>query len=117
MNIEVKIIQDIPVDQINKFEDRTIYNMALLTREYTKSANGFPYLTGQLRRTETSTPIVGSNKQYGLSSGVDYAKYVYAMQDAHWTNTNTLPHWYASIFEQQTQKIVNNAVNYALKEV
>ena len=37
MNVEVKILKGIPVEQINKFEDRVVYNTALATREYVKS--------------------------------------------------------------------------------
>lgn len=37
MEVEFEIIKDIPVDQISKFEDRAIYNVAMLTREYTKA--------------------------------------------------------------------------------
>ena len=77
MKIDIEIIKGLPVEQINMFEDRTIYNVAVETREMTKGFRAFPYLSGELERTEIAEPITGSNKEYGLSAGVDYAKYVY----------------------------------------
>ena len=40
MNIEVKVIRGIPKDQINKFEDKVVYNTAVATREYVKGRHG-----------------------------------------------------------------------------
>lgn len=117
MNVEIQIIKDIPKDQIEKFEDRTTYNVAVFTREYTKTSNAFPYLSGTLKRSELSSPIVGSNKSYGLSAGTDYAVYVYRMENANWTNKNTMPHWYMANFKTQGNTVTNNAVKSALKEV
>ena len=31
MNIEIQIIKDLPTEQINQFEDKTVYNCALFT--------------------------------------------------------------------------------------
>ena len=77
MDIEVKIVKGIPSEQISKFEDRVVYNTAVVTREYVKSRNAYPYLSGKLARTEMATPILGSNKQYELTAGVDYATTVW----------------------------------------
>lgn len=117
MDIEVKIIKGIPKEQIEKFEDRVVYNTAVATREYTKSRNAFPYLTGTLRREEVAAPIIGSNKEYGLTSGVDYAKYVWKMNDVNWTNPSTKPQWYYSSFNEKGALLLTEAVIKAKKEV
>ena len=39
MEIEVEITKELPVKQIDSFMDKTVYNMAVITREYTKGAN------------------------------------------------------------------------------
>ena len=118
MEVEFEIIKDIPVDQINKFEDRAIYNVAMLTREYTKSAQAFPYLTGKLQQSEIALPIQNfGNKDYGLGAGVDYATRVWNYKNADWTNPSTQPQWYATILRTNLQTIVSSAVNNALKEV
>ena len=117
MNVEVKIIKDIPVKQIEKFEDRVVYDTAIITREFTKSANAYPYLTGKLRASEVSSPVVGSNKSYGLGAGVNYAQYVWDYNNVNWTNSSTKPQWYYTTFKNQTSTIVSNAVNRALKEI
>lgn len=117
MEVEVQILQDIPKDQIEKFEDRVVYNIAVNTREFTKSSNSYPYLSGDLQRSEISAPITGSDKQYGLSGGVSYANRVYKMENVNWTNKETQPHWYITNFKIQGNTIITNAVHSALKEV
>ena len=117
MNIEIEIVKGIPVEQINKFEDRTVYNTAVVTREFTKSKNTFPYLSGTLAREEIAAPIVGSNKEYGLTAGTDYAVAVWKMNNVNWTNKNTQPQWYYRNFEEKGAVLLTDAVMRALKEV
>jgi hypothetical protein len=117
MNIEVKWIKEIPKKQIDNFTDRVVYDVAVLTREYTKGTSAFPRLTGELERQEIATPIVGSNKEYGLSAGVKYAGYVWKMKDVSWTNKSTKPQWYYTQFKNDAEKIVNQAVLTAKKEI
>lgn len=117
MNIEVKIIKEIPKKQINQFEDRVVYNTAVLTREYTKSANAYPYRTGKLQQSEVSAPVIGTNKNYGLTAGTNYAPRLWNMTKVNWTNPSTQNQWYKSVFTKNTQTIVQNAVSRALKEI
>ena len=117
MNIEIKIIKGIPVEKISKFEDRVVYYAASTTREYVKGRNAYPYLSGRLARAEIAAPIVGRNKQYGLTSGVDYAKYVWRMKDVNWTNPSTKPQWYYTAFKEKGALLLTNAVLKAKKEI
>ena len=117
MDVEVQIIKDIPVKQIDQFEDRVMYNTALLTREFTKGRMAYPYRTGKLMQTEVAAPIIGNNKEYGLGTGVDYAKTVWNYKNANWTNPNTEPQWYYSVFRRNGVTIINNAVHNAIKEL
>lgn len=117
MNIEINFIKDIPTEQIDKFEDKVVYNTAVFTRESTKSANAYPYLSGNLRRSEVSAPISGNDKEYGLQAGTDYAKYVWNMTNVNWTNSNTEPQWYFNVFRKRAAIIVAGAVVKALKEI
>jgi len=118
MDIELKWIKELPIEQINKFEDKVVYNTALYTREYTKSSQAYPYLTGELQRSEVSMPIQSTGiKEYGLGAGVDYAVDVWKKTHARWTNPNTLPQWYYSIFKKYGATIVSQAVYSSLKEI
>ena len=118
MQISVKFIKEIPEEQIRRFEDRVVYNTAAYTREYTKASSSYPYLTGRLARTEASTPIEKMGTlSYGLSAGVDYAKYVWNMDNVNWTNTATEPKWYFNNFKNHANTIVNQAVMTASREV
>ena len=114
---EVTIIKDIPKKQIDYFEDRVVYFTAIGTREYTKGKRAYPYLTGKLERAEVASPVTGSNKEYNLLAGTNYAKYVYRMKNPHWTNKSTLPQWYHTAFKARSKSIVSEAVVHSLKEI
>ena len=117
MNIEIEIVKDIPVKQIEKFEDRVVYNTAVFTREQVKGSHGYPYLTGELQRSEIASPIMGMNKQYSLLAGVSYGKAVFSYTNVHWTNPSTMPHWYYTAFRKNGQTIITNAIHRAEKEI
>ena len=118
MNIEVQIIKGIPEEQIDKFMDRVVYNSAVLTREYTKSSNAFPYLTGNLMKAEVAAPIINEgNKSYGLTNGVNYAIKVWNYKNVNWTNPSTQPQWYYSAFREKGVTLLINAVTKAIKEI
>jgi hypothetical protein len=118
MEIDIQVLKKLPVEQIKKFEDRTIYNTAVFTREYTKSSTAYPELSGELKRQEIAAPIENlGNNTYGLTGGVGYAKYVWNYKNAKWTNPNTQPQWYASVLKSSTATIISNAVQTTLKEV
>lgn len=115
MNVEIKIVKGIPSEQIEKFLDKTVYNVAVETREETKSLNAFPVRTGTLQKEEVAQEIIGNNKEYGLGAGTSYASKVYQFDKVNWTNKSTLPHWYYSVFNKKGAIITTNAVNKALK--
>ena len=117
IDFEIKIIKDIPKEQIEDFTDKVVYNVAVLTRERTKELRAFPYRTGRLEETEIQQHITGSNKEYGLSAGVDYAVRMYNLDNANWTNPSTEPHWYYNIYDRYKKTIVMDAVSRAKKEV
>ena len=117
MNVEIKMLKKIPEREIERFTDKTIYNVAVLTREETKSRRAFPHRTGRLEQTEVSERITGSNKEYELNAGVGYAVYMYNLDKANWTNPRTEPHWYYIMYERYQDRIVKEAVDRALKEV
>lgn len=117
MTAEVEIIKGIPKEQINKFEDRVVYFTAVATREYVKSRSSYPYLTGELSEQEASAPITGTDKEYNLLAGTDYAKYVWNMKSPEWTNPSTLPQWYYTAFNQKGAVLLLNATIRALRSV
>lgn len=117
MNIEIEFTKELPIEQIKQFGDRVVYNVALGTREETKGLRAYPYLSGELERTEIAEPIMGSNEEYSLLAGVDYAITVWKMENANWTNPSTEPQWYATVLNKHKETIVSEAVVKALKEI
>lgn len=118
MNSEFIILADLPREQIRKFESNVVKNAATLTRERTKTSEAFPYLTGELERTEVGDDIIVSSElEYGLSAGVTYAKYVWNMENVHWTNKKTEPKWYLEIYKKHKEDILQTAVVTSLGSV
>lgn len=117
IEISVKIEKDIPVKEIETFQDKVVYYTAFQTRGYTISANAFPYLSGELQRQEMASKITGDDGQYNLLAGVDYAKQVWKMTNVNWTNTSTVPQWYANIYRRHQKSIVDGAMSKAIKEI
>lgn len=115
--VSIQWVKPIPKEQINKFEDRVVYNTAKFTRTMTGSSNAYPYRTGKLKATERTNAIIGNNKEYGLTAGVNYAKYVWNMKNVNWTNPSTKPQWYYNQFRSSGTLIVAGAVHTSLKEV
>ena len=117
IEISVKIVKDIPEQEIETFEDRVVYYTAFQTRGYTISANAFPYLSGELQRQEMASQITGGKGQYNLLAGVDYAKQVWKMTNVNWTNTSTIPQWYANVYKRHQKTIVDGAMSKAMREL
>lgn len=118
IDIKVSIKKDIPEEQIEKFEDRTVYFTALLTRQYTANARAFPYLKGKLEGSELRTPIQHEgHASYSLLRGIEYASYVWKMSNVNWTNPSTRPQWYSAIYRQKEKLIVDTAKDRALEEL
>lgn len=117
MKLEVEIIKEIPEKKVKMYEDRVVYNTALLTREYTKGMGAYPYLTGDLQKAEAGSPITGRNAVYNLLAGVDYAKEVWNYKNPNWTNTKTVPQWYYNVYRKYQKKILHTAQQKAIKEI
>ena len=117
MEVNVEIIKGIPEDKIDLFKDRVIYYTAVATREYVKSRSAYPYLSGELSRQEIASPITGKDAEYNLLAGTDYAKHVWKMNNANWTNKSTKPQWYKSVYRQKEKTIIDNAQKRAIKEI
>ena len=117
MKYDVEIIKDIPEREISLFEDRVVYFSAVETREFTKTAEAYPKLSGKLQDEEIASQITGGNGVYNLLAGTDYAKAVWKMSDVNWTNTKTQPQWYYSVFRRHEKTIINLAETKALKEI
>ena len=116
INLDIIILKDIPIEQIKKFEDRVVYGVARTTLDLT--AGNFPRLTGELERGSYAMGVVGSNKEYGIGSTVDYAKYVWEKpQNTNWTNPNTIAQWYYWKFRVREKQITDQAIRGALNSL
>ena len=114
MNVEIKIIKPLNVDGIDNFMDGIVYGATRITKDFTNSENRFPRRTGNLQITSMAQPIRKSGKySYSLDVpyGVEYAGFVWQMKDVHWTNENTYPQWYETMFRNKKELIISSAIN------
>ena len=121
VNVEVKVIEDLPVDKINKYADLVVYGVARATIDYTMAENRFPYLTGNLQRSAIAEGVrQESDKTYYLGAeGVDYAIMVWDMpqETTNWTNPDTYAQWYVTTYKNKKEIITQQAIDNAIRSV
>lgn len=117
--IEVKIVKEMPVAQLKKWQDKVIYSLARATLDFTNSAHYFPYKTGALNQGSMAMGVQGSNGTYGIGAeGVSYAPRVWTYgKDTNWTNPSTLPQWYVSAYEKHREELMQLALKNAESEL
>lgn len=116
IKVNVEIPRNLPIRELDRYIDYTVYNMARITLDFTNSRQRFPYLTGELNRAAMAEGVVAEGgKSYHLgASGVDYAPDVWEYpQSTNWTNPSTYAQWYMTEFKNEKELIVNRAVDNA----
>lgn len=116
IKVNVEIPRNLPIRELDRYIDYTVYNMARITLDFTNSRQRFPYLTGELNRASMAEGVVAKGgKSYHLgASGVDYAPDVWEYpQKTNWTNPNTYAQWYMTEFKNEKEFIVKTAVENA----
>ena len=119
-SISFKVVKPLPTKEISNWEDKVVYGIARATLDYTNSKHNFPYRTGALNRASMSEGVVKEKVgTYHLGArGTDYAQYVWRYgANTNWTNKQTLPQWYNSVFNRYHTNIVNNALDNAKGEL
>ena len=118
--ISFKIVKPMPVDKISKWEDKVVFGIARATLDFTNTMQHFPYLTGKLNRASMSEGVVSEKKgTYHLGArGVEYAPKVWKYgSNTNWTNPNTLPQWYKTVYEKYRNDINKVALQNAEGEL
>ena len=119
-HISFKVVKPLPVTEISNWEDKVVYGIARATLDFTNSAHHFPYLTGELNRASMSEGVVQETKgTYHLGArGVSYAPAVWKYgQGTNWTNKQTLPQWYKSVYNKYRNTINEVALKGAEGEL
>lgn len=114
IKVNVEIPKQLPINQLNKYIDYTVYNIARITLDFTNSQQRYPRLTGELRRSAIAEGVVrDKEKTYHLgASGVDYAPDVWDYpQSTNWTNPSTYAQWYMTEFKKEKHLITSLAVS------
>lgn len=66
---------------------------------------------GTLRRSSMSGGVRGGHGDYYIGSYTDYAKYVWNMENVHWTTPGTNNKWFARTLKKYGATIINNSIN------
>lgn len=121
VNVEVKVIEELPVNKINKYVDLVIYGVARETLDYTANEHRFPYLTGNLEESAITEGVrQEKDKVYYLGAeGADYAEYVwdYPQKGTNWTNPDTYAQWYVTTYKNKKEIITQQAIDHAIRSV
>lgn len=119
MNIKVKIEvpRKLPTKQLYQFTDRTVYNIAALTLE--KTEPHVPKRSQHMFNDIMARGVKGADRTYTLGvNDTQYAKYVWDMpKGTRWTNPKSYPQWFITEFKNEKEKIVNQAVNRAMRVI
>lgn len=118
-HISFKVVKPMPVKELNRWEDKVIFGIARATLDYTNVRHHFPYLTGELNRASMSEGVVQEKPgTYHLGArGVEYAPKVWNYKNVNWTNKQTLPQWYKSVYEKYRNEIIQDALKGAEGEL
>lgn len=116
IQVEVKIVKDLPVKEINNYIDKVVFGIARATLDFTNTGHHFPYRTGNLNRASMAEGVVKeANGTYHLgANGAEYAPKVWNYTNVNWTNKSTYPQWYITEFEHDKNVIVENAIKATL---
>ena len=123
MNVDVKfeILEDFPIDKINKYVDLTVFGIARRAQDYATSELRVPKRTGNLEMATVAQPIRKENDGVyclDVPNGAEYAKYVWEMpQSTNWTNPNTYAQWFVAIYKEKGALFTVEASNDALRSV
>ncbi len=118
--ISFEVVKPMPVKEISNWEDKVVYGIARATLDFTNSSHHFPYLTGELNRASMNEGVVQETKgTYHLGArGVEYAPKVWNYgQNTNWTNKQTLPKWYVSVYNKYRDTINEAALKNAESEL
>ena len=116
MSVNVSWIKELPIKEIEGFENDVVYRTARMTLDFT--IPHIPYLTGRLRNSSLAFGVQGQDKVYSLGAEVDYAKYVwnYDQETTNWTNPRSYSKWFYTEFKNQKETILSNAVSNSYKK-
>lgn len=123
MNVEVEfeVIDDLPVDKINRYTQLVVMGVARNTLDYTLGENRFPYLTGELQRSAMAEGVRQESEYtfYLGAEGADYAEIVwqYPQETTNWTNPDTYSQWYVTMYNNKREIITQNAIDNAIRSV
>ena len=120
VDVDIKVIEDIPVEKIEEYMDLVVFGVARGTLDYTLRDNRFPYLTGNLQISSMAEGVrkEGQCSYYIGAEGADYAEYVWEFpQNVNWTNPDTYSQWYVTEYKEKKELITQNAINNAIRSV
>ena len=119
-HISFEVVKPMPVKKISNWQDKVVFGIARATLDLTSGLHHFPYLTGELSRASMAEGVgqISKGTYYLGARGVEYApkvwKYGYGTK---WTNKNTLPQWYESVYKKYREFINDRAVKNAEGEL
>ena len=90
--------------------DKIVYNIARALLDITITSQATAFKTGRMQRTASERGVQPIPDGYQIGNFTPYAKRVYDLNSANWTNELTQPHWYKSVWTRYGGQITSEVV-------
>ena len=101
-------------EELQGVSDKILYATARMTLDYADPH--IPFNTGKMEKTSMRQGVQGSKGKYYIGSYTDYASKVWGYNNVNWTNPDTYPQWFKTIYNEKGKTILQNAIErYKLK--
>lgn len=90
--------------------DKCLYAIARQTLDMVGSTKATAYKSGATERSMYAQGVQACANGYYIGDFTDYAKNVYWKVNANWTNKNTKPQWFHTIWQEQGDLITDNCI-------
>lgn len=85
--------------------DKVTYAIARRMIDHVGELHATAYRTGEMERSMFSHGVGQDALGYYIGNFTSYAKEVYSWKDANWTNKNTRPQWFDSVWKEYGELI------------
>ena len=97
-------------EKLANASDKCLYAIARQTLDFIGSSKATAYKTGETERTMYAQGVQPDADGYHIGNYTDYAENVYWKKSANWTNPQTRPQWFHTIWKEQGELITDNCI-------
>ena len=120
LEVEVKVeFNNKTMNGLKRIPNDALFSMAKQTLDLSEPIipkSNTKNHAGTLRRATASGGVRGGFGDYYIGSYTNYAKYVWKMENVHWTTPGTNNKWFVRALKKHQATIIDNAINQSWKK-